>query len=86
MRFYFEQRFSTFRKAIDAEMREANKMGMAQATKKPERGAVTEEEELELWRQSLLGGHSAESLLHTLYFYTTVNCLACVQMSTDCCE
>ena len=36
---------------------------------KPERGDVTEEEELELWRQNLLGGHSAESLLNTLYFY-----------------
>ena len=62
-------RFSTFRKALDAEMRETNKMGIAQAKKKPERSDVTDEEELELWRQNLLGGQSAESLLNTLYFY-----------------
>ena len=57
------------RKALDAEMRETNKMGIAQAKKKPERSGVTDEEELELWRQNLLGGQSAESLLNTLYFY-----------------
>ena len=50
-------------------MREANQIGIAQERKKPQRGDVTEEEELELWRQNLLGGHSAESLLNTLYFY-----------------
>ena len=66
---YFAHRFSTFRKALDAEMREANKIGIAQERKKPQRGDVTEEEKLELWRQNLLGGHSAESLLNTLYFY-----------------
>ena len=66
---YFAHRFSTFRKASDAEMGEANKLGIAQQRKKPQRGDVTEEEELELWRQNLLGGHSAESLLNTLYFY-----------------
>ena len=50
-------------------MREANKIGIAQEQKKTQRGYVTEEEELELWRQNLFGGHSAESLLNTLYFY-----------------
>ena len=50
-------------------MREANKLGIAQERKKPQRGDVTEEAELEQWRQNLLGGHSAESLLNTLYFY-----------------
>jgi hypothetical protein len=50
-------------------MRETNKMGIAQPKKKPERSGVTDEEELELWRQNLLGGQSAESLLNTPYFY-----------------
>ena len=62
-------RFSTFCKALDAKMRETNKMGIAQPKKKPERSGVTDEEELELWRQNLLGGQSAESLLNTPYFY-----------------
>jgi hypothetical protein len=35
-------------------MRETNKMGIAQAKKKQERSDVTDEEELELWRQNLL--------------------------------
>ena len=54
---YFAHRFST-----------SNKIGIAQKRKKPERGDVAEEEELKLWRQNLFGGHSAESLLNTLYF------------------
>jgi hypothetical protein len=59
----------TFRKGLDAEMRQANKMGVAQDRKMPQRAEVTEEEEAKLWELKLLGRNTAECLLHTLYFY-----------------
>lgn len=62
-------RFTTFRNALDAEMREANKLGVAQESKMAERKEITEEEESKLWKLNLLGKTTAESLLHTVYFY-----------------
>ena len=59
----------TFRNALDTEMREANKRGVAQERKMAERREITEEEESKLWKLNLLGKTTAESLLHTLYFY-----------------
>ena len=59
----------TFRNALDIEMREANKLGVAQERKMTERKEITEEEESKLWKLNLLGKTTAESLLHTLYFY-----------------
>ena len=50
-------------------MKDATGYGIAVATKKKERNEITEEEEKVLWEKTLLGGHTAESLLHTLYLY-----------------
>jgi hypothetical protein len=53
---------------IDAEMKDATKCGVAQASKRAE---ITEEEEEEatLWDMELLGSYSAESLLHIVYYF-----------------
>ena len=51
----------TFRNALDAEMREANKLGVAQERKMAERKEIAEEEESKLWKLNLLGKTTAES-------------------------
>ena len=66
---FYTCRFSTFRRALDAEMREATKLGITQETKMAPRQDVTVEEETKLWELQLLGDNSAESLVNTLYFY-----------------
>ncbi|KXJ16287.1 hypothetical protein AC249_AIPGENE28260 [Exaiptasia diaphana] len=48
-------KFCTFRKALDAEMREATKLGVTQATQKEHRENITEEEEALFWKLKLLG-------------------------------
>ncbi|KXJ11184.1 hypothetical protein AC249_AIPGENE11740 [Exaiptasia diaphana] len=50
-----DRRFCTFRKALDAEMREATKLGVTQATQKEPRENITEEEEALFWKLKLLG-------------------------------
>ena len=64
---YFRCR--TFRQALDAEIRESNKLGIAQDCKMEKREEMTDEEEVKLWQLQLLGSYSVEFLLHTLYFY-----------------
>ena len=49
----------TFRNALDIEMREANKLGVAQERKMTERKEITEEEESKLWKLNLLGKTTA---------------------------
>lgn len=58
-----------FRKVLDAEMRDATKSGIDKETKKKTREEITLEEEELFWQMGLLGEKSAESLLHTIYFY-----------------
>ena len=62
-------RFSLLRKVMDAEMKESTKKGFGLKNTKPQREPVTAEEEEILWSKGLLGGNSATSLLHTIYFY-----------------
>ena len=57
-----------FRKVLDAEMKDAAVSGVSVSCKKKERNEVTKDEEILLW-EKLLGGDTAESLMHTLYFY-----------------
>ena len=45
------------------------KCGLGQACKKDAKPEITEEEETKVWEKGLLGSHSAESLLHTVYYY-----------------
>jgi hypothetical protein len=52
---------------IDAEMKDATKCGVAQASKRAE--ITEEEEEATLWDMELLGSYSAESLLHIVYYF-----------------
>ena len=58
-------RFVTFRRVLDAEMKEATRMGVTLKTKGDEKEAVNSEEEL-FWSKGLFG---AKSLLNTVYFY-----------------
>ena len=54
---------------IDAEMKDATKCGVAQASKRAAKAEITEEEEAKLWDMKLLGSYSAESLLHIVYYF-----------------
>ena len=60
----------TFRRVLDAEMKEATRMGVTLKTKGDEKEAVNNEEEKELfWSKGLFGQSSVRSLLNTVYFY-----------------
>ena len=66
---FYYNRFATFRKVLDAEMKDATKCGIAQKCQMDSREEITEDEEGILWEKGLLGRHSAESLMYTIYFY-----------------
>ena len=59
----------TFRRVLDAEMKEATRMGVTLKTKGDEKEAVNNEEEELFWSKGLFGQSSARSLLNTVYFY-----------------
>ena len=50
-------------------MKDATKCGIAQKCPMDTREEIIEDEEGILWEKGLLGGHSAESSMHTIYFY-----------------
>ena len=62
-------RFSIFRRALDAEMKNATKEGLHIQCQKDGKEFVTAEEERKFWEMNLLGTSSAKSLLYTVYFY-----------------
>ena len=62
-------RFVTFRRVLDAEMKEATRIGVTLKTKGDEKEAVNSEEEELFWSKGLFGLSSAKSLLNTVYFY-----------------
>ena len=57
-----------FEEQINAEMKDATKCGVAQASKRAAKAEITEEE-VKLWDMKLLGSYSAESLLHIVYYF-----------------
>ena len=59
----------TFRRVLDAEMKEATRMGVTLKTKGDEKEAVNNEEEELFWSKGLFGQSSARSFLNTVYFY-----------------
>ena len=63
------RRFRGFQKLLDAEMKDAAANGIDVASKKKLRSEITEEEEIVLWRKKLLGRHTAEPPMYTMYFY-----------------
>ena len=61
-------RFTWFRKALDAEMKDATGSGIAVATKKKERNEITEEEEKVLCEKKLLGRtYSRIAIAHAVF-------------------
>ena len=50
-------------------MKDATVSGVSVSCKKKERNEVTEDEEIRHWEKKLLERDTAESLMHTLYFY-----------------
>lgn len=66
---FYYNRFATFRKVLDAEMKDATKCGIAQKCQMDSREEITEDEEGILWEKGLLGRHSAESL----FIFITAN-------------
>ena len=65
----FHARLVRFRKALDAEMKQATFHGIGNKFQRQERKGISEEEESALWRKNLLGCSSAKSLVNTIYFY-----------------
>ena len=57
------------RSALDAEMKDATRAGVALQNNKAEKLPVTRKEENKFWEMGLLGCQSAKSLLNTVYFY-----------------
>ena len=57
-----------FRRALDAEMKDATKEGLHIKCQKEEKEFVTAEEERKFLEMNLLGTSSAKSLLYTVYF------------------
>ena len=49
-------------------MKDATRCGLTVSTKKDEKEAITDEEEDLFWRKGLMGSHSSNSLLNTVYF------------------
>jgi hypothetical protein len=62
-------RLNIFRRALDAEMRQATQHGVGTQSKMEERKEISEEDESTFWKMGLVGCHSANSLLRTIYFY-----------------
>ena len=62
-------RFGIFRRALDAEMKDATKEGLHIKCQKEEKEFATAEEERKFREMNLLGTSSAKSLLYTVYFY-----------------
>lgn len=62
-----DKSFVIFRTALDAEMKDVTRAGVALQNKKAEKFPVTEEEESKFWELELLGCQSAKSLLNTVY-------------------
>ena len=56
------------RSALNAEMKDATRAGVALQNKKAEKLPVTQEEENKFWEMGLLDCQSAKSLLNTVYF------------------
>jgi hypothetical protein len=50
-------------------MKDATRQGIHQATKKPEKEAVSDDDEKLFWKKELLGRKTATTLLHTVYYY-----------------
>ena len=57
------------RAALDAEMKDATRAGVALQNKKAEKLPVTEDEESKSWELGLLGCQSTKSLLNTVNYY-----------------
>ena len=53
---FYYNRFATFRKVLDAEMKDATKCGIAQKCQMDSREEITEDEKGILWEKGLLGG------------------------------
>ena len=52
--FYVLFKLTTFRRALDAEMRQANYEGIAKRCKRPEREGICVDEEMLFWKKGLL--------------------------------
>ena len=68
-------RFTLFRLALNAEMKDVTREGLHVKNKKTEKELVTKEEEELFWNLNVLGMSTAKSLLNTVYFYNA-NCLS----------
>lgn len=62
-------RLNTFRRVLDAEMKDLTADGVALKTKRAEKVGISAEEEKMFWDKGLLGCQTAEILVNTIYFY-----------------
>ena len=68
------------RSALDAEMKDATRAGVALQNKKAEKFPVTQEEENKFWEMGLLGCQSAKSLQYT---FITESCSGFAEVNIE---
>ena len=64
--FFKDTQFANFRKTLDGEMKSLQKKGIG--TRKRQAEILTEAHEELLWEKGLLGDHSPQALLNTIFF------------------
>ena len=64
--FFKDPDFACFRMTLDSEMKRLCKLGKGSVKKQAEPIKVTEEEEL--WSRGILGDHSPQALLNTVFY------------------
>ena len=64
---------------MDVQKRKATLDGVDIKSKMEDRDEISEEDEVALWKNGLLGCHSAISRYLEQFISITANCLACVQ-------
>ena len=62
-------RFQRFQKLLDCEMKKSTREGVGVANRKPDKEAITDEEEEKFWAAGQLGMSTSKSLLNSVYYY-----------------
>jgi len=68
--FFKGQLYADFRSALDTEMKRLKQAGIGSDKRQPE--PLSPEEEELLWKKSILGDHSPQALLNSVFFFNGV--------------
>ena len=62
-------RFQRFQKLLDCEMKKSTREGVGVANRKPDKEAITDEEEDKFWAAGQLGMSTSKRVLNSVYYY-----------------